>query len=1093
MSSSARTLMAPSSDSRRELLAKILQEEAERQETVPMSFAQQRLWFLDQLEPNSCLYNLPLALRLSGPLNAPALRRALQAMVNRHEILRTTFGVEKEMPIQRIADHAPLEMPILDAANAGTRSSENSIVEPLIQQSVRQPFDLARGPLIRAQVLRLRDDEHLLVVVLHHIVCDAWSVLLLLRELAALYEAFAKGKASPLTDLPIQYADFAVWQRQRLQGPFLEKQLAYWMHELEGIPNLLELPTDRPRPSVQTYQGAHESFQISREFAAELKALGQREGATLFMTVLAVVKTLLQRYTEQTDLVVGTPIANRTRREIEPLIGFFANTLVLRTQVRGDLTFRQLLARVRRCALDAYDHQELPFEKLVETLQPERTLSHNPLFQVLLAFQNGLPNRLDAAGVTMTPVNVHTGTAKFDLTFSFSETDQGLAGDVEYNTDIFERLSVRRLIGHLQTLAESIVSNPSARIADLPVLSQAERRQILVEWNRTDQDFARDRCLHEFFEAQAVKTPEAVAVVGLEERLSYEELNRRAEALARHLRALGVGPDAFVGLCVEPSPAMIVGMLGILKAGGAYVPLDPNYPQTRLAFALADSRARVIVTERNLVDRLPPHQASVLCLDPRGGEGRESFLPAAQREGELAGPRHRLSSESAAYVIYTSGSTGQPKGVCIEHRNAAALLAWAWKTYTPDELQGVLASTSICFDISVFEIFAPLSCGGKVILAENLLHLPALPARQEVTLINTVPSAMAELIRLNGVPASVQTVNLAGEPLPADLVKEIRETTQVKRVYDLYGPTEDTVYSTATLRQSGGPVTIGRPLNNKQIYILDSQLQPVPVGVPGELCISGAGLSRGYWNRADLTAEKFTPNPHGRAPGDRLYRTGDRARFLPDGNIEFLGRLDHQIKLRGYRIELGEIEATLRKLPAVRECLVLVREAESGDKGLVSYVVLEDKESIDPDRLRRFVGERLPAYMVPNAFVFLETLPRTPNGKVDRRALPTPALASQKSADDLVPPRTATERVLTDIWRAVLGVERLGVHDDFFDLGGHSLLVTRVMARVRSGFEIDLPIRAIFEAPTVALLAGVIEKMLLQEIGDLPSEELRNA
>lgn len=1075
MSLPAHTLVQPPADARRALLAQMLLAEAARPDTAPMSFAQQRLWFLDQLEPESCLYNLPLALRLSGPLNVPALRRTLQAIVHRHEILRTTFGAENDNPILIIADHVSLEMPLLDVHEAE--------VDPLIQQCIREPFDLGRGPLVRVLLLRRRSDEHILVLTLHHVVCDSWSVVVLLRELAGLYDAFAKGKASPLPDLPIQYADFAEWQRRHLRGAVLEKQLAYWMRELEGIPNLLELPTDRPRPSIQTYQGGHQSAVLPRELKEALKTLSQREGVTMFMTVLAIVKALLHRYTGQDDLVVGTPIANRTRREIEPLIGFFANTLVLRTQVRSDLTFRQLLGRVRRVALDAYDHQELPFEKLVETIQPERTLSHNPLFQVLVTFQNGLPDQLETCGLTLAPFEVHTGTAKFDLTFSLRETGPGLVADAEYNTDIFEAQTIRRLLGHFRTLTEGIVSNPAARLADLPLLSRAEQRQVLVEWNRTDRDFPRDRCLHEFFEEQAQKTPDAVAVVSADQRLSYGELDQRADGLARRLQALGIGPDRLVGLCVAPSPKMVVGMLGILKAGGAYVPLDPAYPPARLAFALADSGAQVIVTERKLVDRFAAHPARVLCLDEAADEQARPSAPLAP--GHAVGPW----PESTAYVIYTSGSTGQPKGVCVEHRNAATLIAWAQSTYTPEDLAGVLASTSLCFDLSVFEVFAPLSCGGKVILAENLLQLPALPARDEVTLINTVPSAMTELLRLGGVPASVRVVNLAGEPLPAKLVKDVCADTPVNRVFDLYGPTEDTVYSTAIQRRPDGPVTIGRPLHNKQIYILDPGLKPVPVGVPGELCISGAGLSRGYLNRADLTAEKLLPNPYSQVSGDRLYRTGDRARFLPDGTIEFLGRKDHLIKLRGYRIELGEIEATLRRLPAIRECLVMVREMESGDRTLVGYLVPEHGERLEVEKLRSFVAERLPGYMVPSAFVFLEALPRTPNGKVDRRALPAPATAGQKCAANYAAPRTATEQILTDIWRAVLGVEKLGIHEDFFDLGGHSLLVTRIIARVRSAFEIDLPIRAIFEAPTIAQLAGLIEKLLLQEIGNLPPDE----
>ncbi|MBI4662223.1 MAG: amino acid adenylation domain-containing protein [Verrucomicrobia bacterium] len=1143
MNASQEKLYQSTADSRRALLAQLLRQTAEREELVPLSYAQQRLWFLDQLEPDRCLYNLPLALRLLGPLDVRALRQALQEIVNRHESLRTSFAANGECPSQVIARRHTLSVPLTEVNNEAGLDREAEVNRRIARAS-REPFDLSRGPLLRAELLRLNRQDHVLILTLHHIVCDAWSMDVLLRELAVLYQAFATDQPSPLPDLPIQYADFALWQHQHHQDEVVAAQLAYWTRQLEGIPNILELPADHPRPVIQTYRGAHQPFVFDRALTKALMALGQTENATLFMVLLALFKTLLHRYTGQGDVVVGSPIANRNRREIEPLIGIFANTLVLRTRMHAGLRFRELLRQVRQVALEAYDRQDFPFEKLVERLQPERTLSHNPLFQVMFVLQNAWPENLALTGLDIQPMEVHTGTAKFDLTLAMRQDGRQSIGQIEYNTDIFEPPTIARLLGHFQTLAESAAADPGRRLADLSLLSPGERHPILIKWNQTRSELPTGRCLHQLFEAQAEKTPDAEAFVAQRTRLTYRELNQRANALAQRLRGLGVRPDVLVGLCVERSANMVVGMLGVLKAGGAYLPLDPMYPKARLAFALSDSQAKVLVTERNQLDRLPPHEARIVCLDtdddacPAAGvqsvSGSTRALacsdrrPAGRNVGAVESPddecfehdraagdgadhdtrgrvrfptqfgsdRSAASSEAQsprpenlAYVIYTSGSTGQPKGVCVEHRNAVSLVEWARRTFEPAELQGVLASTSMCFDLSVFEVFVPLSCGGKVILAENLFQFPSLPAAGEVTLVNTVPSAMAELLRLDGVPGSVCAVILAGEPLSPKLVEEVHERTRAKRVLDLYGPTEDTVYSTGSVRSPGGPATIGRPLINKQAFILDAQLQPLPAGVPGELYLGGCGVARGYLNRPQLTAERFVPDPLNLTPGARLYRTGDLARFRSDGNIEFLGRRDHQIKLRGYRIELGEIEAAMRQHPRVRECAVAVAEMGTGEKSLVGYIVPRENLAIDSGSLRSFLAERLPAHMVPAAFVRLNALPRTANGKVDRRALPSPEPARQRATEKQAPPRTATERILAEIWKDVLGVTSIGVHDNFFELGGHSLIVTRLIARLRAAFEIDLAIRTIFEAPTIAALAGQIEKLILEEVNDLPLDE----
>ncbi|MFY9550790.1 MAG: amino acid adenylation domain-containing protein [Thermoanaerobaculia bacterium] len=1029
---------------------------------VPLSFAQQRLWFLDRLDPGLPFYNLPLALRMRGSLDVEALGRALGTIQERHEVLRSVFVLVDGNPVQVVDPPRALSLSVVDLVALAPAAREAE-ARRLGQEESQRPFDLARGPLLRAMLLRWAEQEHVLFVTVHHAVFDGWSVEIFERELAALYEAYHEGRPSPLPALPIQYADFAVWQRERLSGKILEEQLSYWKRQLEGAPAVLELPASNLRPARQSFRGATETVSISQELADAIRLLGQREGATLFMTLLAAFKVLLLRHSGQEDIVVGSPVAGRNRSEIEGLIGFFANTLALRTDLSGDPTFRELLGRVREVAIEAYDHQDLPFEKLVEELNPERTLSHSPLFQVMVLMQNGRAAGLRLAGVSVTPLALEGASAKFDLTASFADTGKEIAASLQYNTDLFDAFAVRRMLGHLEVLLGGIAEDPDLRLSQLPLLTTQERHQVLVEWNQTEAELPKDKTVHGLFEEQAERTPEAEAVVFGAERLTYGQLNERANRLGRFLSKRGVGPEVLVGLSVERSLDMVVGLLGILKAGGAYVPVDPRYPRQRVALMLEDTAARVVLTQESLAESLPEGRFEKVRLDGDWAEiSRES--------GE--NPRGRATARNLAYVIYTSGSTGTPKGVAIEHYSAVALLEWAKEFFSRRELAGVLASASICFDLSVFELFAPLASGGKVVLAQNVLELSRLPAAEEVRLVTTVPSAMTELLRMGALPASVETVTLAGEPLAASLVGEILGSGTVRRVLDLYGPTEDTVFSTGATRTADGPATIGRPLSNERVYILDARLQPLPVGVPGDLYVAGAGVARGYLNRAELTAEKFLSDPY--RCGERMYRTGDRARFLPGGDIQFLGRLDHQVKIRGYRVEIGEIEAALARHLEVRACAVAARQEASGDKRLVGYVVARDGAHPTVARLRDFLKMTLPDYMVPSVFIFLEALPLTPNGKVDRRALPNPEPTRPELEGSWVAPRTPIEERLVGIWSLALGVDGIGVEDDFFALGGHSLIATQIISRARNAFQVDLPLRDLFSNPTVARLALVI-------------------
>ncbi|MBN8226492.1 amino acid adenylation domain-containing protein [Corallococcus macrosporus] len=1029
---------------------------------LPLSFSQQRLWLVDQLEPGSAAYNLFLALRVEGALDVGALERSFASLIARHESLRTVFVSRDGEPVQVILPTLPFALETVDLG-----AVPDEVVKQRLQEEALRPFDLERGPLLRAALLRLDARTHVLWLNMHHIVSDGWSMGVLVRELSALYGAHVSGQPSPLPPLPVQYVDYAAWQRAWLKDEVLEHHLAYWRRQLAGVPPLLELPTDKPRPRIQSQRGAQVPVHLSGALTEALQALCQREGATLFMGLVSAWQVLLSRYSGQEDIPLGSPIAGRTREDTEGLIGFFVNTLVLRTHVDAKASFRALLGQVRATTLAAYEHQEAPFEKLVEELQPRRSLSHSPLFQVLLAIQNApaLSQSVGSAPLRLLPLEQAEQTTQFDLTLSLARTPQGLQGALSYRTDLFEASTAARMVEHLRTLLEAAVAKPDEAVGRLPMLTADERHQLLVTWNQTQAEYPRDATIPSLFEAQARRMPDAVAVVSGSQRLTYRELDARANQLAHRLRKLGVGPESRVGLCVERTVDVVVGTLGILKAGGAYVPLDSRYPKDRLGWLLEDANSPALVAHSHLLVSLPAFTAQAVCLD-RGAD--------LEHEPATAPPA-RVHPENVAYLIYTSGSTGRPKGVSVTHRNAVAFLAWATETFTEEETQAVLAATSLNFDLSVFELFAPLVRGGSVVVVRDALSLAEAKPEAEVTLINTVPSAMAQLVKMGAVPPSVRVVNLAGEALPETLAKEVYAIPTVRKLYNLYGPSEDTTYSTASRVGRDEVPNIGRPLTNTRAYVLDANLQPVPIGVAGELYLAGEGQARGYLSRPELTAERFVPELHGPS-GSRMYRTGDRVRYRADGVLEYLGRVDFQVKVRGFRIELGEVESALRQHAAVKDAVV-VAKGEGEERRLVAYVAPKSGASVETKALKTDLRQRLPEYMVPGTVVVLDALPLNANGKVDRKALPEPEAPT--SGGTYEAPRTETEARLAAIWAQVLRVPRVGVRDDFFALGGHSLLATQVVSRVRTETGAELPLRALFEAPSVESLAARVEAALL--------------
>ncbi len=1042
----------------------------------PLSSGQGALWFLHRLAPESAAYNVAGAARVSGPIDVKALMHSFQKLTARHSQLRARFESSQHALVQVIEDDVAVDFQQVDVSGWPEEKLQQTI-----EDEAWKSFRLEQAPLLRVRWLA-GSGQQVLLIVAHHIIVDLWSLAVLLRELGEIYQAEASGRDADLPALNLSYRDHVVWQSQMLAGNEGEQLWSYWKQQLSGELPVLDLPTDRPRPSVLSYHGASESITLSPEVLNDLKKLAHDHGTTLFTVMLAAYQALLQKYTGQPEILTGCPTAGRSRAGFESVVGYFVNPVVVRSRIGSGQTFHGLLSHVRQNVFGAFEHQNYPFEMLVDRLQPERDPGRTPLFQTMFVFESvpifshsslaafalgeqGIPCNL--GGLVLEPIKLRQHAAQFDLTLSAAEINNALAISLNSNTDLFEAATISRMLEHFKVLAESIICHPEMQISDLPILTPVEQRRLLCEFNATAKDYPAGICLHQLFERQADETPDAVAVQCRSEHLTYRQLNSQAENLAHDLRRRGVGAEVPVGILLERGVPMVVGMLGILKAGGVYIPLDPAYPQERLAFTLDDAKVKILITEPWLGALVPQYQGEKVYINPAAQT--LSSLPA------LSCPA--VHEQNLAYVIYTSGSTGRPKGVAIEHRSAATLVHWAKEVYERHELDVVLFSTSICFDLSVFELFVPLSCGGTVFVVQDALELLQSPYAGALTLINTVPSALWELVRNSAIPGSVTTINLAGEPLLRDLVKEAYKKPNVRKVFNLYGPSEDTTYSTYALleKASDSHPAIGRPIGNSAVYIARDGL--LPAGIAGELCIGGAGLARGYLHQPDLTAQKFVPDSFSGSSGARLYKTGDLARHRANGEIEFLGRLDHQVKVRGFRIELEEIEAALKRHDGVKEAVVVAREDGSGDKQIVAYVVPKRAEELDIAELREGLKGILSHYMLPQAFVVLVSIPLTRNGKIDRRSLPAPDQGAAKS-QEFVKPRTTMEQAVAAIWTDVLGREQISATDNFFYLGGHSLKTTQVVARIASRFNVELPLRVLFESPTLEEFSRLVEQAI---------------
>ena len=1041
---------------------------------IPLSFAQQRLWFLDQLGDSN--YLVPATSRLTGPLNVAALERSLNEITARHDALRSTFTTIDGQPMQIIAPRLPLTLTPIDLRNLP--ESERATETRRLREEALRPFDLGRGPLFRASLVRLGEEEHLLLLTMHHIVSDGWSLGVLIRELATLYENFVEETTPNLPELPIQYADFAVWQRQWLSGEVLERQLKYWREQLGDNPPVLELPTDRPRPLVPTYKGSFLTCEIGKDLTDALKDLSRREGVSLYMTLLAAFKTLLARYAGQDHVIVGTPIANRNRIEIENLIGFFVNTLVLRTDFSDNPRFHKLLKQIREVTLGAFAHQDVPFEKLVEELQPERDMSRTPLFQVMFSLQNSPMPALKLSEVTMTLLQDESTTAPFDLTLDITERAQSLECLLEYSTEIFDHSTARRILNHYTNLLESIVANPHQRVRELPLLTAAEREQILVDWNSTASEHDRYACVHQLFEAQAARAPEAVALLFGDQRITYAELNQRANQLGHYLREHGVGPETRVGILLDRSVEMAVALLAILKAGGAYVAFDASYPAERLRYMFEDSGVALVLTEQHVMATQPEPRVRSILLDV------ERSAIAERDSQNVASDTH---PENIVYLVYTSGSTGRPKGILIEHRSLVNAAYAFINKHRMTERDRLLQFASLSFDVAAEEFFSSWLSGGCIVMKPETVmsytEFVSLIEKEGITIVNLPASFWLEWLTAISeksieIPNTLRRVIVGNEKtLEETLVKWQRVVGQKVEWCNAYGPSETTITasnyepaSTSSAREEKSTVPIGRPVINVEMYVLDPVQQLVPTGVAGELYIGGAGLARGYHKQPEQTAERFIPHPFSSQPGERLYRTGDLARFRADGNVEFLGRVDEQVKIRGFRIEVGEVEAVLAQHAGVRESVVIAREDERGSNRLIAYVVASNGD-LQTAELRAFLKQRLAEYMVPSSFVVLDALPHTPNGKVDRRALRKVDAARVDNSEVYIAPRSSMETVITNIWQELLKVEKVGVNDNFFGLGGHSLLLVHAQSKVTEALRVKISMVEMFKYPTVSALA----------------------
>jgi amino acid adenylation domain-containing protein len=1005
-----------------------------RSGSLPLSFSQERLWFLHEVEPGSSAYTIVSSVRFTRPLDPPAVQRSLTQLTERHETLRTTFVSRDGEPFLSIAPAVVVDLPIFDVR--GPDISERWQRFAQIQKDlIEQPFDLERGPLMRVAVVHLDDEEWSLLLALHHIISDRWSLGVLTNEFEALYRAASNGETASLPELPIQYVDFAAWQRERLQGSMIDGQLAYWREQLSGELPVIDLPLDRPRPAEQTHRGAWESRQLSDTVGEGVNELARSTASTPFMVFLAGFSALLNRYTGQHDILIGSPIAGRTGQQLEGLVGCFLNMLVLRADLSGDPNFSQLLGRTRELALQAYSHADVPFEKLVADLQPRRDQSRSPLFQVAISYQNA-PKAVE---VTADVSFATSGGTLFDFTLFVTEIQKQFVITAEYNVDLFDRSTIARMLTHFEALLTAALAEPDRPVATLPMLSGQEHDAIVKGFNQTFMPLDAAACVHDWFAAQVARTPDAVAARFGDDSLTYAELNARANQLAHYLRSNGVGPETLVGIAVERSLDMIVGLLGILKSGGAYVPLDPSYPAERLAYMLRDAGVEILLTQEALVGEIPSGDCRLVCLD--------RDWPQIHTE-PVSDPPPAVSAENLAYVIYTSGSTGQPKGVQLPHRAVVNLLSSMARMPGLEAEDVLVAVTTLSFDIAGLELFLPLVTGACVVIAsrDDATDGGLLRARLEsvgATAMQATPATWRLLLEA-GWTGGLKKLFCGGEAMPRDLAAQLAPCGG--ELWNLYGPTETTIWSTAERVAGDGIISIGRPIANTQVFVLDAANQPLPVGLPGEVYIAGTGVARGYRRRPDLTADRFMPCPFGPA-GSRMYRTGDVARYLPDGRIECLGRVDHQVKVRGFRIELDEIEAVLSAHPAIKEALVLAEEASPGDRRLVAYIVYLPGESLTASELRRVARTRLPEYMVPSFFMQLDRIPRTLNGKIDRRALPNAFGGAVRDAER-VAPTTMTERRIADIWQRALGVPSVSAEDNFFDVGGHSLLSMRVLAEI---------------------------------------------
>ncbi len=1026
----------------------------------PASFAQQRLWFLDQVAPGTATYNIPQAFRLKGPVKPEVVSKSLRDMVRRHEALRTTFEAEEGQPMQVVDESRDLDVRQIDLsvtmADASIEEREAEALR-LAREDARTPFDLEKDLLLRSSLIKLADDDWVLVLNVHHIVCDGWSLAVFFTEFTTLYNAYAADAASPLDELDIQYADYAIWQREWLEGEELDKQVSFWKEALAGELSILELPGDRTRPPEHRFRGAQLRFFLDPETTDAIVALGRKQGVSLFMTLMAAFKVFLSRISGQEEVLLGSPIANRDRAEIETAIGFYTNTVVFRTDLSGSPSFEELLLRVRDRALGVLANQDLPLEKVVEAVQPDRRSGDNPLFQVMFAVQKAPESAIDLKNIAATSMDVHSGTSKFDILLEMQELTRGMQCLFEYNTDIFDEDTAERLVKHFTTLIGNLVKTPDTAVDQVPLLTDDERQRILVEWNQTAADYDRGARLHDAFAARAAEHPDKVAIKVGDEALSYGELDRRANQVANYLKRFSLKPDELVGIFIERSSEMMVALLGVLKAGAAYLPLDPAYPSDRIQYMLKDAGSRVVLTQSHLVPDLPTEG---LTFDSVRMDGDWDEIAAC----DAGAPDCPATRDNLAYQIYTSGSTGRPKGVQIPHGTVVNFIDSMAKEPGLRAEDTLLAVTTLSFDISVLELFVPLSVGATCFIATREeatdgFELMELLQKSAATVMQATPATWRMLIESDweGKPDGDFKILCGGEALPPALAQEL--LGRCGSLWNMYGPTETTIWSTCAQVTDADNITIGKPIANTQIYILDKHLQPVPIGVGGDLYIAGDGVARGYHERPELTAERFITDPFaGEVDGAsaRMYKTGDLARFTIDGNIQYLQRSDNQVKVRGFRIELGEIETVLANQDAIRQAVVTVWDDGSGDKRLAAYIVYKEGESMTGSELRKALREDVPDYMVPHLFVELESIPLTDNGKVNRRALPDPLKQSTADDEEFLPPESAMEQLVAEIWREVLKLEQVGKRDNFYDLGGHSLLSTQMTYRLekKTGFRL---------------------------------------